>query len=547
MEGLMEGIDLGNDLGVEDASISMEKEISPNIHILNLAQELLVSILGELEYKDVMVLRRTCRCLRDLTTSKDVWRAVFLRLAETRLPRPFFLPKPLAACSAKDLEHAIANWEAAWPANVSAEVTSHPLAPVSGSREGLRAQRHVDYLLGGRWALIRERDASLWYFDLDGSTDNPTPKLLIPAEDPSKTLFGSWLTLDYNLPDVINTYHLSAFNLAMAVPWASANNDDISAPNTNGITMSVWRIETVFEHSQEDSQIIGKAVGLRAVKRLSSFKEQSKGREACSFSLLGNHVAYTARRIGEPWNGCVAIVDWAAANGTTYFEKLHRWYLPKCAACRVLLLPGSRILIARRGNAIDKFELYHWGRDSPYSTSPPYQQRFPPISPAWTGALPCELYPIGNTPFRWQTNGEVRITVPILDGTAGLRILNTSTSTTSSAMDEVVLEVHKVRNVHSLDSGNEDFLKARNMSLNWESAGYHRSLFFNAKDSVFGVSQHSWLDEHNTRPLRFQKLLLNLPIQYSEGDEYLYLPLFDDFRAVSSSPSRLSTASSSCI
>ncbi|KAF6744957.1 hypothetical protein DFP72DRAFT_61685 [Ephemerocybe angulata] len=522
MEGLMEGIDLGNDLGVEDASTSIER-IGPGIHILNLAQELLMSILGELEYKDVMVLRRTCRCFRDLTTSKDVWRAVFLRLAETRLPRPFFLPKPLSACSAKDLEHAIANWEAAWPANASAEVTSHPLEPVSGSRVGLRARRRVDYLLGGRWALICEADASLWYFDLDSSTTNPTPKLLIPFEDASKTPFRSSLTLDYNIPDVSNTYHLSAFNLGMAVSWGSASNADIS-----GVIMSVWRIETVFEHSQEDSQIIGKAVGLRAVKHLSSFEEQSLGREACSgFSLLGNHVAYTARRIGAPWNGWVAIVDWAAANGTTDFKKLLRWYVPKCAACWVFLLPGSRILIARKGDA--RFELYHWGRDSPYSTSPPYQQRFPPISPTWTGALPCKLYPTGNTPSRWQINGEVRITVPILDGTAGLRILNTPTSTTSTAMDEVMLEVHKVRNVHSLDSGNKDFLKARNMSLNWESAGYHRSLFSNTKDSVFGVSQHSWRDEHNTRPLRFQKLLLNLPIQYREDEEYLYLPWFDEF------------------
>ena len=45
--------------------------------------------------------------MRQVSHSRVVWNSIFLRYTETVLPKPWFFPKPLQECSAKDIENAL--------------------------------------------------------------------------------------------------------------------------------------------------------------------------------------------------------------------------------------------------------------------------------------------------------------------------------------------------------------------------------------------------------------------------------------------------------
>lgn len=100
-----------------------------------------------------------------LGKSCPVWCGLFLRSLGQALPKPFFLPKPIGECTAKDLEYAFRTWYTGWNPAVPLRPTICPVVA------GKLSAHEVDFNAvltapGGRWVTMGCRDGSVWCIDL---------------------------------------------------------------------------------------------------------------------------------------------------------------------------------------------------------------------------------------------------------------------------------------------------------------------------------------------------------------------------------------------
>ncbi|TFK24555.1 hypothetical protein FA15DRAFT_577889, partial [Coprinopsis marcescibilis] len=75
-----------------------------------LPDEIILKIAQNLEWGDVLRLRKCTRRLHSLSEDRSVWLAIFQRYRRTVFPRPFLLLKQLEACTSKDLEFVVIGW-----------------------------------------------------------------------------------------------------------------------------------------------------------------------------------------------------------------------------------------------------------------------------------------------------------------------------------------------------------------------------------------------------------------------------------------------------
>ncbi|KAJ2918123.1 hypothetical protein MD484_g2297, partial [Candolleomyces efflorescens] len=207
--------------------------------LLALPTEILLLIVKELEWDDVLRLRTTNKLLRKLTYSKDVWTGLFLRHLEVSMPTPFILPKPLSECSSVEIERMV------WTSQASLKM---PRAFMAGQAYSLDIPNtratELEIVPGGRWLLAGCADGSVWSYDLDTlSSDTPSearPALLLEpplpvgthkrvtsirfsvdctSEQASLTAFFRTITMFSRLQFLYSLANSGRRSLISAVPW----------------------------------------------------------------------------------------------------------------------------------------------------------------------------------------------------------------------------------------------------------------------------------------------------------------------------------------
>lgn len=131
--------------------------------ILTARKVRLVLFIGVYALADPVI--QTCTTLKRISSSRTVWRSVYLDQILPNIPQSQYLPKPLLQCSVKDLEKVVVNWCGTWPSQcrmrtqdlkaIKCEATSEWATPTG-----------FHLIRGGRWLLTQLVDGSIWYFDL---------------------------------------------------------------------------------------------------------------------------------------------------------------------------------------------------------------------------------------------------------------------------------------------------------------------------------------------------------------------------------------------
>ncbi|KAF6765459.1 hypothetical protein DFP72DRAFT_1039359 [Ephemerocybe angulata] len=332
---------------------------SDPLSLLDLPTEVLIFIAGELEWDDVPRLGKVNRVFRKISQSRDVWQAIYLRYLGTRIPRPYFLPKPLHLCGANDLEKAVVDWEAEWPKVIRAKPTV-----LEFSFPGMPQLLSEMYLVpGGRWMLWGRPDGSVLYSDLQHDSGNVSFKSLIPPpfdnDDPLVTkaqLAFDYATEQEETPDV---HHLSSFRVAVATCQRG------SLPSKSKTQVDIWCVEVTYDDKVQ-------AVGLGVKTRIATFHAPGLGvspDRPFAFALKGNLLAYRGDHNLE-FPQFAAVLDWTQANGKMSAFEIEPVYIPNCRPTLLRLLPGSRILVVHEptGGTGRKLAVYDWGREGINST-----------------------------------------------------------------------------------------------------------------------------------------------------------------------------------
>ncbi|KAL4260770.1 hypothetical protein AB1N83_010694 [Pleurotus pulmonarius] len=163
---------------------------SSSCGIITLPQEVLEMILAELDWKDVLNVRATCKLLCTASRSRSVWRVQHQRVSDT-YDTPLNVKDSGTATSA-ELEHDTLHW--ARVQHARAHKTKQPTRRLMGRCHGLKA--HL--IEGGRWLLTNPNcwDPCLSVYDLD--TKNIQHRILIRPQDKREKRIETFLVDEGN-------------------------------------------------------------------------------------------------------------------------------------------------------------------------------------------------------------------------------------------------------------------------------------------------------------------------------------------------------------
>ncbi|RXW13576.1 hypothetical protein EST38_g12278 [Candolleomyces aberdarensis] len=293
--------------------------------LLALPTEILLLIMKELEWDDILNLRMTCKTLHEPSRSKDVWTELLRRYVQYSMPTPLILPRSLSQCSSDVIENIVlkSQTELVIPSSI---VASHSFNIPDTS------VTTIHLVPGGRWLLAGCTDGSVWYYDLDlssstnvgSSTQAGRPHLLLEtplsAQQASENQASVFISIDYT-SELVNASKnpykvLESFNLAVAVTLMPAGIRSATH------SFHVWRVDVVTNTSDK-----GEPTGIKALQRLSFYKDT-----ACVINDISIHGIHLAYCLGYP-PGTTVIVDWCSVNeqAATSDSALARWYLESTA------------------------------------------------------------------------------------------------------------------------------------------------------------------------------------------------------------------------
>ncbi|RXW13578.1 hypothetical protein EST38_g12276 [Candolleomyces aberdarensis] len=293
--------------------------------LLALPTEILLLIMKELEWDDILNLRMTCKTLHEPSRSKDVWTELLRRYVQHSMPTPSNLPRSLSQCSSDVIENIVVKSQTELII-ANSIVASHSFNIPDTS------VRTIHLVPGGRWLLAGCADGSVWYYDLDllsstndgSSTQAGRPHLLLEsplsAQQVSENRAGVFIAIDHTSKLVNaskNPYKaLESFNLAVTVTIMPAGIRSATH------SFQVWRVDVVTNASNK-----GEPTGIKALQRLSFFKDT-----ACTIKDISIHDIHLAYCLAHP-SGTTVIVDWRSVNekAATSDSDFTRWYLESSA------------------------------------------------------------------------------------------------------------------------------------------------------------------------------------------------------------------------
>ncbi|KIM36606.1 hypothetical protein M413DRAFT_448967, partial [Hebeloma cylindrosporum] len=150
----------------------------PSVGFCEFPLELLTTILEELDWRDILQVRKVCKTLQGASKTRSIWLNLCRRhlFPTATAPRTLHLERPIKLYESRELEFLFLRLK-------SAEIGWK-----TDDRRPSRKRNFVTsnipkcmYLLeGGRWLLLASHTGSVTYFDLDAQI--PSERILIPGQ-----------------------------------------------------------------------------------------------------------------------------------------------------------------------------------------------------------------------------------------------------------------------------------------------------------------------------------------------------------------------------
>ncbi|KAF8968837.1 hypothetical protein BDZ97DRAFT_332011 [Flammula alnicola] len=321
----------------------------PLCSLSELPLELLIEILKEVEWKDILHIRKvrfqfhtetaveksnqTSKRLSEASRTRAVWLNLFYRYTASDAAQSIQLERPIDTYASHELEYLLLRWK-------SAEIgwITDDGVPARERRIPTEKAETKHLVKGGRWLLIATSTGSVIYYDLESSTNIGMP--LTPSE------FGHGESVPQILMsvDIDESSPTLTFNLALSFKGSELlddSDDDDNDPPLEPVRMvKIWRIALVLNDKQHGA-------GLSA-KHLASFSHHPFVTHLYSLSLLGSHVAFTVF-CSENTKEYTIVVDWARTNGSS--SKYPMRILSRSGGSfSMYLLPNNRLFIVHQYN-----------------------------------------------------------------------------------------------------------------------------------------------------------------------------------------------------
>ncbi|KAF9480916.1 hypothetical protein BDN70DRAFT_920158 [Pholiota conissans] len=317
----------------------MQQSLHRNgLELLTFPNELLVEILGHLSWRNILVVRRTCKLLFDVSKSRAIWVSLFLRFSREGTVPPV-LDRPLKRYTVAELENIVLK-------RISSEVRwAHSEKPHEWK---FRAQYPSDedcvlLLDGGRWLLAMFQENAKWgrvyVYDLDGKA---CPKIIIS------------LGIEGRM-DQFNSWHMDADR--------DLNNDDSSLSFTLCLTSTYRPADDLGRDSGSDRPVNGvyiyrltvKGQGHNAVlkaHKLKHLRDSQLATDDCLVYSVALRGEYLVRYRNPPNPGSIMeqfytfeVYNWALSNNSVHYKAcvdgIHRIQLDD----NPLLLRDGKLLV----------------------------------------------------------------------------------------------------------------------------------------------------------------------------------------------------------
>ncbi|EFI28774.1 hypothetical protein CC1G_13799 [Coprinopsis cinerea okayama7 len=431
--------------------------------LLRLPHEILIKVMKHLEWRDVLVIRCCSRFFNFFSKEREIWVSILESDLDTRIPRPFYLPKPLEHCSSEDLEKRVVDWWSGWArfgrnsSKAAVDEQGVP-SPSPDSPKNSRFDNETGLFLETQTYAFNEKGISgLWgpilalpgnqhflYASPDGTVLYADPRqpelgmhILLPSPFAGT---AEWVTISASI-DVLGgagvddrrdnivpaaverdpALHESTFPRAfrLAVARQLTEDDDELGGGPAGV-VEIWEI---CSQITDDTGMLTGYSG-RLLKRIT--EDHGVGIKSCS--IMGKYVAYGAY---SSTGSFAAIVDWASIpetdsevsdrthNGSDRPGSFTRTYIPSVRVENLRLLPYRKILI----QSVPILSIWDWGRTCPSTTSANEAAQESFIPPQWKWAYQQRrfrpLHPF-TTPFIMR--GCTRLILPSGDHVIGLTI-----------------------------------------------------------------------------------------------------------------------------
>ncbi|KIM34772.1 hypothetical protein M413DRAFT_404508 [Hebeloma cylindrosporum] len=265
-------------------------------------------ILEDLDWTDVLHVRKTCKKLQEISKARSIWLNLcrpHLTATETA-PQILHLERPIHLHTSSELEYHFLRLKSA-----SIGWETDDLSPSRRREIVTTSNPSCMYMVeGGRWFLVASDMGSISYFDLEAS--DPTENILTPEQFQTKSATQVTMAIDF---DSESTF--LAFNLVVSYCSMSRELEEHK--------IQFWRVSLTLDDQQ-------RGVGLSA-KRLAAFPQELSINRIRSISLRGPHLALSVYCSHYVENLRTFIIDWKRADGdsTDYPRRLlHPSYGPVC-------------------------------------------------------------------------------------------------------------------------------------------------------------------------------------------------------------------------
>ncbi|TFK21357.1 hypothetical protein FA15DRAFT_672622 [Coprinopsis marcescibilis] len=456
---------------------------TPPPTFLHLPDEIILKIAQNLEWGDVLRLRKCTKRLHSLSEDRSVWLEIFERYRRTVFPRPFLLPKQLEACTSKDLEFVVIGW---WkgPRHPSKEPLQPHMLKISTPNGESPHHTGSQELPGGRFFTFTtyHNASAVWYHD--SQNIGKPPELLIPSSFQGSHRHGPiTLTVDTILGSH-GTNHPNAIGLTNDVLFPDGFNVLVGRYSVNQ-----GRLYPVFEVWRLTAKVIDHEIVGYKSHPLSSMTEHAELRVWRS-SLCGEHLAYTFDQLCY-----TVVVDWQSPTTKSKITDFSRVYIPR-SPYKLYLLPGGKIVCVE-GKTVS---VWNWEKDCPRSNLGPFEYAvvngsFEDATPEWEESLgvvnldyPCTgpffIHDSARLVISTGMNQMLGLVVP--DNT-----LNVSSDLSSSPPGPPMLVVL----ADAFETG-IDFVKEGIARPRWRWAGYKTALvsgvFLGETRRRFAVVTYRW-------------------------------------------------------
>ncbi|KAF4621250.1 hypothetical protein D9613_000052 [Agrocybe pediades] len=357
------------------SSLFVQRDV-PTITTLPL--EILIQVLQELDFLDVLRVRQTCKLLCRATTARPIWIDLFEE-CERSTPGLIKLEKPLDLYSSEELERVVIvakSTEMGWRGRDDTPSRRRHI-------EDIEVYQDVYLVPGGRWLLVFHFTGEISYHDLD-SADYRKKRILVAGD-----VRLARCNMTFFAVDVSNRTPWQNFKLAQYVA-----EDPFHLEGDIYRAVRIWDIAFVIE---------GQTVtGLRATRLKTILVDPDVVDSHISLSLRDEHLLYAVspedERGFEARVQYICVVEWMLIEDGSldYPRKLIK---TDKEADEMYILPNNRVSVYwRRRLLVYDYSAAECTDHLPKALDDDVEL----TPPAECPLLPCGLHTVISAPFEAQ-------------------------------------------------------------------------------------------------------------------------------------------------